>query len=73
MFNIHSDHVIIRIVFNTGPIKRECKKVVNGPQFYWKINEKTDWSMFQECIKNKFEKVKFDNQNTSDVNLAWSI
>ena len=29
--------------------------------------------MFQECIKNKFEKVKFDNQNTSDVNLAWSI
>ena len=30
------------------------------------------WPMFQECIKNKFEKVKFDNQNTSDVNLAWS-
>jgi hypothetical protein len=29
--------------------------------------------MFQECIKNKFEKVKFNNQNTSDVNLAWSI
>jgi hypothetical protein len=29
--------------------------------------------MFQECIKNNFEKVKFNNQNTSDVNLAWSI
>jgi hypothetical protein len=29
--------------------------------------------MFQECIKNKFEKVKFNNQNTSDVNVAWSI
>jgi hypothetical protein len=29
--------------------------------------------MFQECIKNKFEKVKFNNQNTSDVYLAWSI
>jgi hypothetical protein len=23
--------------------------------------------------KNKFEKVKFNNQNTSDVNLDWSI
>jgi hypothetical protein len=29
--------------------------------------------MFQECIKNNFEKVKFNNQNTSDVNLDWSI
>ena len=29
--------------------------------------------MFQECIKNKFEKVKFNNQNTSDVKLAWTI
>jgi hypothetical protein len=29
--------------------------------------------MFQECIKNKLERVKFNNQNTSDVNLAWSI
>jgi hypothetical protein len=29
--------------------------------------------MFQECIKNKLEKVKFNNRNTSDVNLAWSI
>ena len=29
--------------------------------------------MFQECIKIKFEKVKFNNQNTSDVKLAWSI
>ena len=29
--------------------------------------------MFQECIKNKFEKVKFNNQNTSDVSLALSI
>jgi hypothetical protein len=29
--------------------------------------------MFQECIKDKFEKVKFNNQNTSDVNLDWSI
>jgi hypothetical protein len=29
--------------------------------------------MFQECITIKFEKVKFNNQNTSDVNLAWSI
>ena len=29
--------------------------------------------MYQECIKNKFEKVKFNNQNTSDVNLDWSV
>ena len=29
--------------------------------------------MYQECIKNKFEKVKFNNRNTSDVNLDWSI
>jgi hypothetical protein len=29
--------------------------------------------MFPECIKDKFEKVKFNNQNTSDVKLAWSI
>ena len=29
--------------------------------------------MFQECIKNKIEKAKFNNQNTSDVNLDWSI
>jgi hypothetical protein len=29
--------------------------------------------MFQECIKIKFEKVKFNNQNTSDVKLALSI
>jgi hypothetical protein len=29
--------------------------------------------MFQESIKNKFEKVKFNNQNTSDVSLALSI
>jgi hypothetical protein len=29
--------------------------------------------MFQECIKNKLKKVKFDNKNTSDVNLALSI
>jgi hypothetical protein len=29
--------------------------------------------MFQECIKNKVEKVKFNNQNTSDVSLALSI
>ena len=29
--------------------------------------------MFQECIKNKLKKVKFNNQNTSDVNLALSI
>jgi hypothetical protein len=29
--------------------------------------------MFQECIKNKLEKVKCNNQNTSDVNLDWSI
>jgi hypothetical protein len=29
--------------------------------------------MFQEFIKNKLERVKFNNQNTSDVNLAWSI
>jgi hypothetical protein len=29
--------------------------------------------MFQECIQNKLEKVKFNNQHTSDVNLAWSI
>ena len=38
-----------------------------------KINEETDWPMFQECITNKFEKVKFNNRNTSDVNLDWSI
>jgi hypothetical protein len=38
-----------------------------------KINEETDWPMFQESIKNKFEKVKFNNQNTSDVSLALSI
>ena len=24
-------------------------------------------------FKNKFENIKFDNQNASDVNLAWSI
>ena len=29
--------------------------------------------MFQECIKNKVEKVKFNNKNTSDVSLALSI
>ena len=29
--------------------------------------------MLQESIKNKFEKVKFNNQNTSDVSLALSI
>jgi hypothetical protein len=29
--------------------------------------------MFQECIKIKFEKVKFNNQNSSDVSLALSI
>ena len=59
--------VIIRIVFNTGPIPKEHKRVVNAPP------QVLFWPMFQECIQNKFEKVKFDNQNTSDVNLAWSI
>jgi hypothetical protein len=29
--------------------------------------------MFQECIKDKIEKVKFNKQNTSDVHLDWSI
>jgi hypothetical protein len=29
--------------------------------------------LFQECIKNKIEKIKFNNQNTSDVNIDWSI
>jgi len=28
LFDIHSDHIIIRIVFNTGPMQRENKKVV---------------------------------------------
>jgi hypothetical protein len=51
LFDIHSDHIIIRIVFNTGLIQRGNKKVVSGPQFYWKINEETDWPMLQECLK----------------------
>jgi hypothetical protein len=38
-----------------------------------KINEETDWTKLQECIKSKFERVKFNNQNTSDVSLALSI
>ena len=29
--------------------------------------------MFQECIKNKLAKVNFNIQNTSDINLDWSI
>jgi hypothetical protein len=29
--------------------------------------------MFQECITDKIEKVKFNKQNTSDVHLDWSI
>ena len=63
MFDIHSDNVIVRIVFNTGPMQRENKKF----SVLLKKNEDTDWPMFQEFIKNKFKKVKFDNQNTSDV------
>jgi hypothetical protein len=32
LFDIHSDHVIIQIVFNTSPIQKENKRVVNAPQ-----------------------------------------
>ena len=31
LFDIHSDHVIIQIVFNTSPIQKENKRVVNAP------------------------------------------
>ena len=34
LFDIHSDHVIIRIVFNTGSIQKENKRVVNASQLY---------------------------------------
>ena len=32
LFYIHSDHFIIQIVFNTSPIQKENKRVVNAPQ-----------------------------------------
>ena len=31
LFDIHSDHFIIHIVFNTSPIQKENKRVVNAP------------------------------------------
>ena len=31
LFYIHSDHVIIQMVFNTSPLPNENKKVVNAP------------------------------------------
>jgi hypothetical protein len=31
IFDINSDHVIIQIVFNTSPIQKENKRVVNVP------------------------------------------
>jgi hypothetical protein len=30
LFDIHSDHVIMQIVFNTSPIQKENKRVVNA-------------------------------------------
>jgi hypothetical protein len=34
LFDIHSDHVIMQIVFNTSPIQKENKRVVNAlPSF----------------------------------------
>jgi hypothetical protein len=31
VFDIHNDHVIMQIVFNTSPIQKENKRVVNAP------------------------------------------
>ena len=31
LFDIHYDHVIIQIVFNTSPMQKENKRVVNAP------------------------------------------
>ena len=37
LIDIHSDHVIIRIVFNTGPMQKETKRVINAlPSFIGK-------------------------------------
>jgi len=71
LFDIHSDHISLYESFYILVIyKGKTKKVVNCPQLYWKINKETDRHMFQDCTKHKFEKITFDNKNTSDVNLA---
>ena len=31
LFDIHYDHVIMQIVFNTSPMQKENKRVVNAP------------------------------------------
>ena len=49
IFDLHSDHVIIRTELKTNLRKIENKH--KKPAFIWEINNKTDWDIFQKTLK----------------------
>ena len=71
-YNLHSDHVIISVKMSNKNINAKPPEV--NPVLKWKINETTDWSYFQQCLRNEFEN-GFDNvfSNTNDINEIWEV
>ena len=44
-FDLHSDHVLIRLTLICKPI---VQKKTQNEKCVWKINDKTDWTLFQK-------------------------
>ena len=68
-FDLHSDHVIIRVDILSKLI---TKQYSNSNNVRWMINDNTDWSSFQnELTVNLSSFAQFVNEN-KDVNLIWN-
>jgi hypothetical protein len=64
-FDLHSDHVIIRIVLRN--IVTTCKNIKICKE-YWKIN---DWSLFENQLKLKIDNNRKDFILGGDINYVW--
>ena len=66
-FDLHSHHVIIRIVLRN--IVTTYKNIKICKEF-WKINDDSDWSLFENQLKLKIDKNRKDCIVGGDINYV---
>jgi hypothetical protein len=68
-FDLHSDHVIIRLNIK---VNRTENKLKPEPKYIRKINDQTDWDSFRDTLQRHQEIYGNEINSTSDINEIWS-
>ena len=67
-FDMHRDHAIIRIVLRNSVTTYKNIKICKD---FWKINDDSDWSLFENQLKLKIDKNRKDFILGGDINYVW--